>query len=122
PVGRQHAGERMDEDALHAERVGDSARVLPARPAEAGERVTCDVMASCDRNLPNSRSHVVHGNLEESFGDLLQSLSADRIGDFLEPRSRSLAVERLVAGPPEYVREMIGIDPAQKQVAVGDGE
>jgi hypothetical protein len=34
-VGRQHAGERMHEDAVHAERVGDPAGVLAAGAAEA---------------------------------------------------------------------------------------
>ena len=38
-VGREHAGQRMDADALHAERVGDQAGMLAAGAAEAAERV-----------------------------------------------------------------------------------
>ena len=38
-VGREHAGERMDEHARHAERVGDQAGVLAAGAAEAAQRV-----------------------------------------------------------------------------------
>ena len=40
-VGRQHAGERMDEDARHAERVGDQAGVLAAGAAEAAAACSC---------------------------------------------------------------------------------
>ena len=39
-VGRQHAGQRMDEHASHAERVGDQARVLAAGAAEAATACT----------------------------------------------------------------------------------
>ncbi len=45
-VGREHAGERMDEHARHAERVGDQAGVLAARAAEAAQRVFGDVVAA----------------------------------------------------------------------------
>ena len=45
-VRGQHAGQRMDEHARHAERVGDQARVLAAGAAEAAQRVLGDVVAA----------------------------------------------------------------------------
>ena len=90
-VGRQHAGERMDQDPLHAERVGDRAGMLAARAAEAGERVAGDVMASRDRDLADRRGHVVDRDVEETLGDLLEALAADRVGDLLQPRARRFA-------------------------------
>ena len=97
----------MDQDALHAERVGDRAGMLAARSAEAGQRVTRDVMTSRDRNLADRRGHVVDRDVEESLGDFLETLgAAERVGDLLQPGARRLAVERLVAARPEYRREM----------------
>src|SRR5206468_6373946 len=79
-IGRQHPGERMNEDSLHAERVGDGARMLPARAAEAGERVAGDVMAPGDRNLSDRRGHIVDGDVEKSLGDLLDAFGPAELG------------------------------------------
>ena len=46
PVRRQHAGERMDEHARHAERIGHEAGVLAAGAAEAAQRVLGHVVAA----------------------------------------------------------------------------
>ena len=76
----------MNQDALHAERVGDRARMLAARAAEAGERVTTDVMTSSNRDLPDRRCHVVDRNIEKSLGDLVEALGpAELARDLLEP-------------------------------------
>ena len=70
-VGREHAGERMDEHARHAERVGDEARVLPARAAEAAQRVFGDVVAALHRDVLDRVGHVVDRDAQEALGDLL---------------------------------------------------
>ena len=61
-VGRQHAGERMDEHARHAERVGDEARVLAARAAEAAQRVLGDVVAALHGDVLDRVGHVLDGD------------------------------------------------------------
>ena len=96
--------------------------MLPARAAEAGERVAADVMAPRDRDLADCRGHVVDGDFEESFGNFLEALAPDCIGDLLQPHSRSVRVERLIAVRSEHAREMIRVDAAEEQVAIGDGE
>ena len=58
-VRRQHAGERMDEDARHAERVGDEAGVLAAGAAEAAQRVLGDVVAALHRDVLDRVGHVL---------------------------------------------------------------
>ena len=63
PVGRQHPGKRVDQDTGHTEHVGDTAGMLPACPAKAGQGVTRDVVAP-------------------AYGNFL-----DRIGHVLQPRS-----------------------------------
>ena len=60
----------MDEHARHAERVGDEARVLAARAAEAAQRVLGDVVAALDRDVLDRVRHVRDGDLEETVGDL----------------------------------------------------
>ena len=57
------------------------------------------------------------------FGDFLQALgAAERVRDFLQPRPRRLRVERLITIRAEHGRELGRIDPAQEQIAVGDGQ
>ena len=88
-IGRQHAGQRMDEDPLHAQRIGDPAGMLAAGAAEAGERVAGDVMAAGDRDLADRGGHIVDRDVEEALGDLLEALgAAQRVGDLLQPRAR----------------------------------
>ncbi len=62
----------MDEDPLHAERVGDETRVLPAGTAEAAEGVLSDVVAALHGYALDGIRHVVDGNLEKTLGNLLR--------------------------------------------------
>ena len=110
----------MDQDALHAQRVGDPAGMLAARPAEAGERIAGHVMAAGDRDFADGGGHIVDRDVQESLGDLLEALrAAKRVGDLLQPRPRCFGIERLVAVRPENGREILGADPAQEEIAVG---
>ena len=61
-VGRQHARQRMDEHAAHAERIRDQAGVLAGRAAEAGERVLGDVVAALHGDLLDGIGHVLDGD------------------------------------------------------------
>ena len=122
-IGRQHAGKRMDEDAFHSERIGYPAGVLASSAAEAGKRILRDVMAPSDRDLADRRCHVVDGDVEKAFGDVFERLAvAELVGDFLQAPPRSVGIERLVSGWTEHRREMIRIDPAKEEVAVGHGQ
>ena len=68
-VGREQARERMDEHRLDAERVGDEARVLAARRAEAVERIARHVVAALDRDLLDGVRHVLDRDADEAVGD-----------------------------------------------------
>jgi len=68
-VGRQHAGEGVDVDALHAERVGDEAGVLATGATEAGERVFGDVVATLHTDVLDGIGHVFHGDAQEAGSD-----------------------------------------------------
>ena len=92
-VGRQHAGQRVDQDPLHAQRVGDAAGMLAAGAAEAGERVAGHVMAARDRDLADRGGHIVDRDGEEA------------LGDFLEALGRRPARRRLPAGGPGMPRD-----------------
>src|SRR6516162_3507954 len=65
-VGRQHARERMDEDARYTDGIGDRAGMLAARSAEAREYVARYVIATLNRDLLDGVGHVVHGDAKES--------------------------------------------------------
>ncbi len=67
-VGRQHAGQRVDEHALHRQRVGHQAGVLPGRAAEAAQRVARHVVAALDRDLLDRVGHVADRDLHEALG------------------------------------------------------
>ena len=47
-IGRKQRRERMDEHGRNRQRVGDVARMLPARAAEAVERIARHVVAARD--------------------------------------------------------------------------
>jgi hypothetical protein len=126
-VGREHAGERMDEDARHAERVGDAAGVLAPGAAEALQRVAGDVIAARDRDLADGAGHRADGDVDEAFGELLGRARGAGGGlDLGRHRREALAhdrrVERLVAGRTEDARKLVGLDLAEQDVGVGDGE
>ena len=49
-------------------------------------------------------------------------MPTELVGDFLQPRARRAGIERLVAVRPEHRGKMRRVDPAEEQVAVGDGQ
>ena len=127
PVRGQHAGQRVDEHAGHAERVGDGAGMLAAGPAEHVEDVLGDVVAALHRDLLDRVGHVSHGDLDEAGGHLLGTAGVARgLGDLLaevaEQRFRRLGVERLIAVLAEHPGKVVRLDAAEQHVGVGDGK
>ncbi len=125
PVRRQHAGQRMQQHARHAERVGDEARVLAARAAEAAQRVLGDVVAALHRDVLDRIRHVRDGDLEESVRDFLGRVRAagprgDVGGERRELLAHDRGVERLVARRAEHARKELRIELADHHVAIGD--
>ena len=124
-VGRQHAGERMDEHAADAECVGHQAGVLATGAAEANQRVLGDVVASLDRNLLDRLGHVLDRDHQETVGGLdggarIAGLALDLGGQ----RGELLVYDRLVQGlnavGAEDAREKLGADLSDHHVGVGD--
>jgi hypothetical protein len=126
-VGRQHAGQRVDEHALHAQRVGHQAGMLSTRAAEALQRVLRDVVAARDRDALDRVRHVLHGDLQEALGQRLGARFAPgaraHLGRHrLELREHPVAVERLVGLRAEHLREMRRLDLAEHHVGIGHRE
>ena len=114
-VGRQHAGQRVDQHPGHAEGVGDRAGVLAAGAAEAVEGVEGDVVAALHRDVLDGVGHVLDGDGEEAFRHLLRAERLAGGGRHLcgqggEPATHHLGVERLVGVGPEHLREVRRLD------------
>ena len=61
----------MQEDTLHPERIGNLAGMLAAGAAEAVECVVRDVVTTLHRNFLDRIGHVLHGDAQESLGNIL---------------------------------------------------
>ena len=96
--------------------------MLAAGAAEALQRVAGDVVAAGDRDLLDRVGHVVDGDADEAFGRLRARSMPARSAISAQRASDGLGVDRLVAARAEHVREMLGADLAEHDVAVGDGE
>ena len=126
-IGRQHAAQRVDHHPVHAQRVGDQAGMLPARPAEAGERIARHIMAPRDGDALDRVRHAGDGDGDEALRRVAGRHGAAGVRLHLrakggEARLHRLGIERLVAVRTEQAGEMGGLDLAQHDVAVGDGE
>ena len=124
PVGRQHAGEGMDEHARHAQRIGDQAGVLATRAAEAVEGVFGHVVTTLDRDLLDGMGHVVDRDPEKPVRHLDGCARVSgRIGNFLrqppEPVPHDVGVQRLVAVGAEQPRKEARLDLPDHHVGVG---
>ena len=69
-IGREHARQRMDEHATHAERIGDEASVLAAGAAECVEHVSSDVVAALHRDGEDRVRHILDRDPDEAVGRL----------------------------------------------------
>ena len=120
-IGGQYPRQRMDQHCLHTQRIGDAAGMLAARTAEAGERIGRHIVPARHADLADGVGHIVDSDGEETFGDFLRRSGIGQRGcNFLQPRPRSLPVERLVAAGAENAREESGIEAPEEQIAVGN--
>ena len=122
-VGRQHAGQRMDQHRCHAERVGDEAGMLAAGAAKRIQHIVGDVVAALDRDRLDRVRHVLDRDPDEAVGDLFRRAPvAELARERLERLAHGVRVERLVLLGPENVREKFGLQFARHHIGVGDGE
>ena len=126
-VGRQHARERMHENAREPQRIGDQAGVLPGRAAEAAEHVIGDVVAALDRDLLDRIGHVVdrdrEATMRQLFGRALDAGGARHVGrQCAEGAAHHPLVQRLLGVGPEHVRKEARMQLADHQIGVGDRE
>ena len=122
-VGGQQPRQRMDQHGLHAERIGDQARVLPSGGTEAVERILGDVVAALHRDLLDGVRHVLNGDAEEAVSDLFRAAAVtDLLCQFRERRAHRLLVERLITIDAEDLRKVRSAQLADHHVGIGDGE
>ena len=120
-VGRKHAREGMDEDARHAERVGDEARMLPTRTAETVEHVAAAVITLRDRNALDGVRHVLDRDADETVRDRFRCV-AQFVRECRETVAHSLFVERFVGAGSEKMREEFAAQLAHHHIRIGDGQ
>ena len=123
-VGRQHAGERVNVNAGHAEFIGHQAGMLAAGAAEARQRVFGHVVAALHRDELDGVGHVGDGDPYESLGNVFGGLLLSRYcfdlrGERSEFFVHHIHVERLIGTGAEHFRKMLRPDLAQHDIAVG---
>ena len=126
-VGREHARQRVHQDPLQPEGVGDPAGVLAGGAAEAAQHVAGDVVAALNRDLLDRVRHVVDRDREAAVRDLLGSAPGagrrlDLGRELPELLPRELAIERLIRLRPEHLGEEARMELADHQVGVGHGQ
>ena len=123
PVGRQHAGQRVQQHAANAERVGDEAGMLATCAAEGIHHVVGDVVAALHRDTQDRVRHVLDRDADEAVGHL-RSLAAiaDLGGKRGEAFAHDLGVERLVLRRAEDLGEERRHELPNHHIGVGDGE
>ena len=122
-VRRQNAGERMNEHGGHAEGVGYLAGMLGAGAAKAVEHVRAHIIAAHDRDLLDGVGHVLDGDPDEALGHRLRRpAAADPPRKAGKGAAHPFGIERLHPGSAEDLRKVLGIDPSQHQVGIGQSE
>ncbi len=126
-VGAEHAGERVEEHATHAEGVGHQAGVLPGGAAEAAQDVVADVVTPLGADAFDRSRHGLAGHPHEVVGELLGRRRLDAGGAHARGHGRErLARRLLVEGPgavrPEHAGEEGRPQLAGREIAVRDGQ
>ncbi len=126
-IGRQHAGERMDEHRLHAEGIGHHAGMLAGGAAEALQREACRVMALLYRHLLDGIRHVGDRDPQEALGHLVRGARlAGGLGDLIGKSRKlfrdDLGIQRRIAVGAEDRREMPRLDLSHADIGVGHGQ
>ncbi len=126
-VRRQNTSERVDEDRLHAEFVGDEAGVLATGAAEALQGEARDVVPLLHRDLLDRIRHVGDGDMEKPLGDRsrITSLAGgvrDPIRERDELRSHRLRIQGLIAARPENRGKVSRLNLPDADIGVRDRE
>ena len=122
-VGRQQRRQRVDQHALHAERVGHQAGVLAAGAAEAIERIARHVVAALHGNFLDRVRHVLDRDLDKTVGDLLAAAAvADLLCHRCEGGAHGVGVKWLVLRRAEDFGKEIRDKLADHHIGVGHGE
>ena len=117
----------MDEDARHAERVGNGTGVLASGATEAAQHIFGDVVPALNRDVFDRVGHVFHRDPEETLGDFLGGAHMSCRGSQLlchefEFLAHGIGVERQIGARPENFGEKRRIYLADHDVAVGHGQ
>ena len=95
-VGREHAGQRMDQHASKAERVGHEAGMLSARAAKGVQHIVGHVIAALHGDGPDRIGHVLDRDPDEAISDLFgRAAVAELARQASEGASNGVPVERL---------------------------
>src|SRR5689334_3064066 len=111
----------MDEDRLHAKRIGNETGVLPTGAAETVETVAARIIALGDRDLADGVGHVLDGDADEAVRDFFRRL-ADGAREFGERIAHLYFVESSVAAVAEQLREIPSVELSHHDVGVGDSQ
>ena len=120
-VGRQHACERMDEHAAHAQGIRHQAGMLAACAAEALKGVARDVVAACHRDFLDGIGHLLHGDIDKALGHHFGT-APGLACQFVELGLHRFIAELLVGARPEHLREIARLDLADHHIRVGHGQ
>ncbi|GAA3308258.1 hypothetical protein GCM10020295_69860 [Streptomyces cinereospinus] len=123
----QDTGHGGYEHGPDAEQVGHCARVLSAGAAEGGQGVAGDVVALLHGDPLDRVGDVGDGDVQVALGDLFGgAVVAGALPDLAREGGEAVPDERrvqgLVAVGTEHLGEVAGLDPAEHDVGVGDGE
>jgi len=111
----------VEEDGLHAERVGDETGVLPARAAETAQHIAAHVVSALHGNLLDRLRHVLDGDADEAVRRFFRR-EAEPARDVGELPPHDVGVERRIAVRTEDMREKVGKELPGHHIRVGDGE
>ena len=113
----------MDEHGLYAKRIGNAAGVLPASTAKASERILRHIISARDADLADGIGHIVDRNVEETLCNFSQGKGGFHCGlDAFQCFARCIGIKRLIAMFAKDIGEELRVNPAQKGVAIGDGQ
>ncbi len=111
-ISGQDAGQRMHEDGLDAERVGDAAGVLTAGAAEARQRKLRDIVAALNGYLLDRTGHVIYSDAQKTRSQLESVQTGLPRGCDLpakagESRLDGTGIDRLIGCRPEHAGKVV---------------
>ena len=124
-IGRQHAGERMQQHFPGAEQLGDGARVLARGAAETQQPEAGRILAVVQGEFANRVRHASAGHLQEGIGQRLHGVAGPGLvaggrREVGEACAGGQRIDRLVTGRAEDMGKAFGWNASEHDVAVGD--